>query len=87
MLHNLWVDDAEVVRILQDKEVTPLALDYNLYRTTLVLETKIQFSLSWAKVDSHIEEKLKMNPLCILQGNPLAWRLNEAVIGAGVVTT
>ena len=64
---------------MEANDLDPLALDYDLYRSTIGWVNKINYSLIWRKVDSHIEDKLKVDPTRILQGNPLSWRLNAAV--------
>ena len=79
----IWVDNVEVVR--RGKRGTTdlawretLVLDYDLWNFTSHLQCTVNFNWSWEKVDSHITEKLKDDPTKELQGNPLAWRLNEA---------
>ena len=55
---QLWVDNAEVIRRMTEENIEPLALDYDLYNHTIQWIQKIQFQLTWLKVDSHIETKL-----------------------------
>ena len=79
----MWIDNAEVVRRGQWTEVVTkwadtLVLDFDLWMLTRSLLERVDFSLEWRKVDSHVEEKLRINPKRKLQGNLLAWRLNEA---------
>ena len=76
---ELWVNNVEVIRRITTKEVDQTALDFDLYRTTVTWVNKIRYKLLWQKVDSHIEEKLRLDPTRVVQGNPLAWRLNEAM--------
>ena len=76
---ELWVDNAEVIRRITTREVEPMALDFDLYKTTVTWVTNIKYQLTWRKVDSHIEDKLKLDPTRVVKGNPLAWRLNEAM--------
>lgn len=79
---SLWVDNAEVVRrgkanigALQWKDT--IILDYDLWALSASIASVAPYSLTWEKVDSHIDSKLKEDPTRVLQGNKLAWRINE----------
>lgn len=76
---EIWVDNAEVMRRVTATDVSPVALDYDLFRTTRQWLKKISYSLKWSKVDSHIQEKLRVVQTRVLNGNQKAWRLNERV--------
>ena len=79
----VWIDNAEVIRRGNMGEITgpwkdTLVLDYDLWAVTNKVISLIEFTFTWEKVDSHIEEKKRKNPKKRLCGNERAWRLNEA---------
>ena len=77
---ELWIDNAEVLqRMNQDTVLDFMALDYDMWMASRVWEKRVSFQVEWRKVDSHRERKLKEDPTKVINGNPLAWRLNEAV--------
>ena len=81
---DLWIDNAEVIRRGRSQKIgeawsDTLVLDFDMWKVTETIQSQIKFTLSWVKVDSHVKEKLKVNPQREIQGNEIAWRLNEAV--------
>ena len=69
------MDNSTVLRRVATQEVTELALDYDLYMVTQAWLAKITYKIQWCKVDSHINEKLLEDPMRVLKGDKLAWRL------------
>ena len=55
-----------------------LVLDHDLWMLTREVQRRLGYAVKWEKVDSHLQEKLKADSKRVVQGNPLAWRLNEA---------
>ena len=76
---QLWVDNAEVIR--RGQELLPtycndtLVLDYDMWRLSNIVQDSLKYKLTWEKVDSHIEEKIRNNPQFKPKGNKLSWRL------------
>ena len=78
---QLWVDNAEVIWRGQESLPTywndTLVLDYDMWRLSNVVQGSLKYTLTWEKVDSHIEEKIRNNSQFKPKENKLSWRLNE----------
>ena len=80
---ELWIDNGEVIRRAKSEDLPDhwrdtLVLDYDLWVLTCTVIQEMDLKVTWNKVDSHIQDKLKIDPTRKLHGNAGAWRLNEA---------
>ena len=80
---QLWIDNAETLARGGGKPIGTsikdnLVLDFDLWTVMRMLQQKIDFNLTWNKVDSHIESRTYKNG-ATPNGNTYSIRLNKTV--------